>query len=196
MAELKTCVEALQDNILNDCNDTYGMGVEDRAWIFLKSDLDYLIDRENLLITEMTLAEGKKGHYIHFPAEDAANGIKVEDQNAAIGDNYTKTSPLVLLANNPRNAKAIRALKSGRYVIIFELKAKDDAQKQGFIAMGAEMGARGQDAVWDAYSEDTRGGFSINMVEKNATLPMVFVSLGENAEATRAALESMMSASV
>lgn len=194
MAELKSCVQTLASNILNDCNDVYGVGVENRAWILPKSNLDYTINRASMTIDMMALSDSAvMGHYIYFPAEDAANGLKVEDQNATIGTRYTKTSPLVLLANNPRNALAVQALKSDKYVVVFELRAKDQNQP-AFIVMGAEMGCVGQDANWDAYSEDTQGGWAINMVEKNATLPMVFFDNG-SIESSREALESMVAAS-
>lgn len=195
MATLKSCIDSLVDSIYNDCNDVYGKGVEKRAWIFDKSDVDFTLDRDNLVITEFFMKSGKVGHYIDFPAEDPANGLKNEDQNAAIGLNFTKTSPLILLADNPRNAKAVRALKSSKYIIVFEKRAKDEAGEQAFIVIGCEQGAIGQDASWDAYSDDTMGGWAINLVEKNATLPQVFLKLGETPDATREALESMMTAS-
>lgn len=194
MATLKSCVDSLADNILNDCNDIYGKGVEKRAWIFAKEDVSITLDRENMKITAMTMKSGKIGHYIDFPADDPANGLKNEDQNAVIGMNFTKTSPLILLADSPRNAKIVRALKAGKHIIVFEKRAKDEAGEQAFIVIGAEQGAKGQDANWDAYSDDTQGGWAINLVETNATLPQAFLTLGETADATREALESMMTA--
>ncbi len=195
MAELKTCVESLATNILNDCNEVFGMGVEDRAWIFDKSKITHDLNRQTMTISYMVFADqSNTGHYIYFPAEDAASGIKVEDQNAAIGQRYNKTAPLILMANTPENAAAIRALKSGRYIVVFELRHKADGEP-GFIVMGAENGCKGQDATWDAYSEDTQGGFAINLVEKNATLPQVFLDYGDH-EQTRQALDTLVGLNV
>ena len=52
MANLKSCVDALWDNILHDCNEVYGPGVEKRAWIFAKSDLNYTLDRQEMVVTK------------------------------------------------------------------------------------------------------------------------------------------------
>uniref|UniRef100_UPI004055E086 hypothetical protein n=1 Tax=Alistipes sp. TaxID=1872444 RepID=UPI004055E086 len=194
MAELKTCVASLAESIYNDCNDSFGKGVEPKVWIFDRSNVDCVLDKESMTITSLTLHQGKVGQYINLPGDEAASGIKVEDQNSVLIPNFTKTAPAILLANSPKNAKAVRALKSGRYILVFELTIKDDANGQAFIAIGAEQGARGQDANWDAYSDDTQGGWAINMVEKNATLPQVFVVLGETAAETRAALDGMLTA--
>lgn len=191
---LNSCIYTLDQDILNDCNVRYGKGAEKRAFIFSRSAIDNdatVFDASTGIVTKLVLKSGKRGFRMNMPSTTPFTGLTNEDQNVTIGMSFNKTVPVILLPNSPTSSQIIRALKSDDYVIVWEARVKGEKGEQAFPAVGMETGCKGSDATFEAYNDDTQGGWSINMIEEGATIPQVFVAYSEGYNATLTALESM-----
>lgn len=193
MAEQNACAENLGANILNDCNDDYGKGVEKTVYIIKKEDIDRKASRiAGNVISTLVLRTGKKAYTASAPSNTPFSGLTYEDQNATIGMSFNKTIPIVMLADSPTNALNVSALKQNKYVIIYENNNKGANGEQAFAVIGWEQGAVGQNATLDKYSDDTHGGWTVDMIEEGAKTPQIFF-FSTDYETTKAALDSLLS---
>lgn len=193
MAEQNACAENLGANILNDCNDDYGKGVEKIVYIIKKEDIDRKASKiAGNVISTLVLRTGKKAYTASAPSNTPFSGLTYEDQNATIGMSFNKTIPIVMLADSPTNALNVSALKQNKYVIIYENNNKGANGEQAFAVIGWEQGAVGQNATLDKYSNDTHGGWTVDMIEEGAKTPQIFF-FSTDYETTKAALDSLLS---
>lgn len=193
MAEQNACAENLGANILNDCNDDYGKGVEKIVYIIKKEDIDRKASKiTGNVISTLVLRTGKKAYTASAPSNTPFSGLTYEDQNATIGMSFNKTIPIVMLADSPTNALNVSALKQNKYVIIYENNNKGANGEQAFAVIGWEQGAVGQNATLDKYSDDTQGGWTVDMIEEGAKSPQIFF-FSTDYETTKAALDSLLS---
>ena len=85
MAERNACAENLGANILNDCNDDYGKGVEKIVYIIKKEDIDRKASKiTGNVISTLVLRTGKKAYTASAPSNTPFSGLTYEDQNATI----------------------------------------------------------------------------------------------------------------
>lgn len=193
MTEPNACAENLGANILNDCNDDYGKGVEKIVYIIKKEDIDRKASKiTGNVISTLVLRTGKKAYTASAPSNTPFSGLTYEDQNATIGMSFNKTIPIVMLADSPTNALNVSALKQNKYVIIYENNNKGANGEQAFAVIGWEQGAVGQNATLDKYSDDTQGGWAVDMIEEGAKSPQIFF-FSTDYETTKAALDSLLS---
>lgn len=145
MAEQNACAENLGANILNDCNDDYGKGVEKIVYIIKKEDIDRKASRiAGNVISTLVLRTGKKAYTASAPSNTPFSGLTYEDQNATIGMSFNKTIPIVMLADSPTNALNVSALKQNKYVIIYENNNKGANGEQAFAVIGWEQAPSGR----------------------------------------------------
>lgn len=192
---VKNCNTSLGQDILNDCNEAYGKGIEKYFYIISRDAIDWSADatkREGHLISKITAVEGKRGYKIKNPSNEVP-AITVTDTNPAIGTAFDKVLPVVLLADSPTNAAAIMGLKQDKYVVIYENTVKGDTGDQAFAVFGWENGATGRDLTLDKSSDDSRGGWSGNLTETGAPTSQLFFFMTDYAT-SKAALESLCSA--
>lgn len=190
---LKNCVTTLARDIMNDCNESYGKGVEAYFYIIDRENIDWdSSTRDGHLITKITAKTGKRGYKYRYPSTETP-AITSTDTNIAIGTAFDKVLPVVLLADSPENAEAIMALKQGKYVAIYENTVKGESGKQAFPVIGWENGATGRDLTLDKSSDDSRGGWAGNLTETGAPTSQLFFYMTDYAT-TKAALESLCSA--
>ena len=193
MAGQNACAENLGANILNDCNDDYGKGVEKIVYIIKKEDIDRKASKiAGNVISTLVLRTGKKAYTASAPSNTPFSGLTYEDQNATIGMSFNKTIPIVMLADSPTNALNVSALKQNKYVIIYENTNKGANGEQAFAVIGWEQGAVGQNATLDKYSDDTQGGLTVDIIEEVAKTPQIFF-FSTDYETTKAALDSLLS---
>lgn len=191
---LNSCIHTLSTDILNDCNVQYGKGAEKRAFIFSRSVIDWdasVVDFNTGIISKLVLLPNTRGYRMTMPSSTPYTGLTNEDQNVAIGMSFNKTVPVILLPNSPTSSQTVRALKSDDYVIVWEARVKGSKGEQAFPVVGWETGCKGADATFEAYNDDTQGGWSINMREEGATTPQIFLAYADGYKATLTALESM-----
>lgn len=187
---VKNCNTSLGQDILNDCNEAYGRGVEKTFYVISREAIDWdKSTREGHLITKIAPVTGKQGHKIMNPSIEVP-AITVTDTNAAIGTAFDKVLPVVLLADSPANAAAIMGLKQDKYVVIYENTVKGETGNQAFPVIGWETGATGRDLTLDKSNADGKGGWSGNLTETEAPTSQLFFFMTDYAT-TKAALETL-----
>lgn len=189
----KSCITTLASDIMNDCNEQFGQGIERTIYAISRNAIDFdASKREGHLITNLqALSGGQRGYKIGYPSSEVP-AITSTDDNPAWGTSWTKVLPITLLADSPKNAEAIMALKSDKYVFIYENTVKGEKGDQAFPVIGWEQGAVARDANLDKSSEDTRGGWAVNITELKAQTSQIFFFKTDYAT-TKAALESLCS---
>ena len=184
---MATCTTALSGNILNDCNEAIGRGLMNTAWIIDKASVTS-VTRAGNIISAMA---GAVAHKCLVPGSMPFNGTNIAGDDAEVMPGYTKVARLWLGANSPKNAQHVDELCKNAHIVVIELQQKNAEAEQAFIVIGAEQGAYGKSAAWDAYG-DNKGGWAVDMTEEEAQTAQVFF-WAESVEATRAALGSMVS---
>ena len=124
----QNCNTTLGRNILNDCNEAYGKGVEKYYYVISRDAIDWSAStRTGHIISAITAVSGKRGYKIKNPSNEVP-AITVTGTNPAIGTAFDKVLPIVLLANSPENAEAIMGLQQDKYVVIYENTVKGTAR--------------------------------------------------------------------
>lgn len=186
-----TCSNGLSGNILNDCAEAIGRGFKNKAWILPFSALS--VTRTGNVISAFTLAAGSQGYTIDVPGVSAFNGSTIAGDDNDTMMAYTKVVRLWLGARSPQNAQHIDELSRQPHVIVLELKNQNANAEQAFVVIGSEQGAIGKAPALDAYG-DALGGWTLDMTEANAPTADVFFWSGDSADATRTALNSLLTA--
>lgn len=187
------CATSLGRDILNDCTEAYGKGIEGTFYVIARDAIDWTAStRSGHIISKIGLVEGKRGYKINYPSTETP-AITVTDTNATIGTAFDKVLPVVLLADSPENAEAIMGLKQAKYIAIYENTVKGEDGRQAFPIIGWENGATGRDLTLDKSSDDSRGGWSGNLTEPGAPTSQLFF-FDTDYETSKAALESLCTA--
>lgn len=188
----KTCISTLVDDIMNDCNDDYGRGIEGTIYALSRRYLDTSKHRENPHIVpklEWTGGSENRGHKFGYVSSETP-AITVTDLNPVIGTGFDKVLPLMLLADSPKNAAAIQALKTDKYVFIYENTVKGEDGSQAFPIIGWETGAMAKDANMDKSDDTAKGGWTCNITETEAPTSQIFFWMGDY-QTTKEALEAL-----
>lgn len=186
-----SCVSKLGRDIMNDCTEPYGKGIEKTFYVFDREDVDFGEAARTGDTVEWTMRDGTRGYKLMNPSSEVP-AITKTDNNPVIGTSWDKVLPFTLLANSPENAEAIRVFKTGRFIIVYEHTVKGTDGKSAFHVIGYEVGAVGVDNNADTSSDDSQGGWTGTLVEKGAPSPDIFFFKTDYAT-TKAALESMCS---
>lgn len=188
----KTCISKLADDILNDCNEQFGNGVEKFYYIIDREFIDWdKSKREDNIVTQIVLNDkaGARGYKIGNPSNETPE-ITVTDNNPAIMTSFEKSLPVVMLADSPKSAAAVMALKTNKYIVVYENTTKGDTGNQAFVVFGWENGASGRDLTLTKNSEDTLGGWAGTLVESKAPTAQIFFFMTDY-QTTKEALESL-----
>jgi hypothetical protein len=190
----EACTNTIGKSILNDCTEVKGKGLESDAYIV---DRDF-IDRAAVIktanvISVLPLLEGKQGYKIHTRRNEAFTGATDTGKTTNFGTAIDRSLPLIIESRNAANAVLIDQLRDGKYVIIVEKRPKDASitADQQFIVYGYEQGMTFKDSTHDPYSDDSNGGWIVNMQELDAPSTMIFFA-STTYEASKAALESLL----
>lgn len=190
---VKNCATSLGQDILNDCNEAFGKGIEKAFYIISREAIDWdASTREGHLITKIAPVTGKRGYKIMNPSNEVP-AITVTDTNPVIATAFDKVIPVKLLADSPENAAAIMGLKQDKYVVIYENTVKGATGNQAFPVIGWETGATGRDLTLDKSSDDSLGGWSGNITEMGAPTSQLFFFM-EDYATSKAALETLCTA--
>jgi hypothetical protein len=186
-----SCAKSLPLSIIQDCNTVYGKGVKSAVYILPKEGLTATFDAKTRnKITGFELASGSHGMKLSINSKKPYNGTTIESQDVEVGQSFTKTVPIILLADSLTNAGVVDTLQQGSWVAVLEKKVKAD-DDSAFIVIGAEQGASFTSVTLDPYSDDSNGGWKGSFVEEEATTSQIFFSAGDY-ESTVKALESLV----
>lgn len=192
----EACDYKLAQNIGSSCDNPIVQGLKNKGYIMNYDDIDFdSLQRDsdnNLIVSSLTLASGKKAYSAYVPGKTPFTGTKSELATGTYANKFNKTASIVVLDSGPDVAKnIINNLANGKFVFIMENKYQGADKKNTFEIYGLEQGLTASELTNEKYSEDTDGGWAVTLVEENAPSAGIFL-FSESIKATRALLESLL----
>lgn len=197
-----TCDYLLKQDIAPDCKDPIVNGVEQRGVIINRKDIDFgaskFTSRSNVIET-LALLSTKKAYEVVMYGKTPFTGTNTTFVAGTYQNSFTNTVSMVVLDNGPDVCEnVIDGLANGEFVVILENKYKGLNQEanQGdaaFQVYGWYQGLSATEITNDKYSEETDGGWLVNLQETKAPKSGVFLYKTSYA-ATKAAIESLLQA--
>lgn len=179
------CLGQISDDVNIDCDNLLTRGLEQRAVIINRSDIDfdklkYDVARKNI-VTDLLLKTGARGYECIVPTQQPYQGTGTTLGDGTVRKTFTNTFGLIVLDNSPDVcAKVIDGLANGQFVVVFENKFKNiqKATTPGdstFQIMGIVQGLVATEISEDKWSTDTDGGWNIVLTEEGVPKSGIFL---------------------
>lgn len=199
-----TCDYLIKQDIIPSCEDPIVPGVEQRGIIINRADIDFATtafnsSRANVIET-LALKSGKKAYQVIMYGNSPFTGTQTALEVGTYRNTFTNTVSLVVLDNGPDVCSGvIDGLANGEYVVILENKYKannkaDNPGDAAFQVFGWYQGLKASEITNEKYSEDTDGGWLVNLQETNAPKAGLFFYKTDY-ETTSAAIDSLVAGS-
>lgn len=196
-----TCDYLIKQDIMPSCSDPIVGGLEQRGIIINRGDIDFgtttfNATRSNVIET-LALKSTKKAYQVVMYGNTPFTGTNTALEVGTYRNSFTNTVSLVVLDNGPDVcANVIDGLANGEYVVILEnkYKANNKDENKGdaaFQVFGWYQGLKASEITNDKYSEDTDGGWLVNLQETNAPKSGLFL-FKTDYETTLAAIDSLV----
>ena len=193
----ESCDYRLAANLTADCTAPTVKGLKNKGVIVNYDDIDFdacTRDTGNPNIyTALVLKSGKKGYEVSVPGKTPFTGTKISLNAGTYRNTFTKDVALVLFNSGPDVSRDIvDQLANGTFVVVLENKFAGADGKNTFEIFGIETGLSATAIDNDKYSDDTDGGWLINLQETGAPSSAIFL-YNKSITATRTALASLTS---
>lgn len=196
-----TCDYLIKQDIMPSCSDPIVGGLEQRGIIINRGDIDFgtttfNATRSNVIET-LALKSTKKAYQVVMYGNTPFTGTNTALEVGTYRNTFTNTVSLVVLDNGPEVcANVIDGLANGEYVVILEnkYKANNKDENKGdaaFQVFGWYQGLKASEITNDKYSEDTDGGWLVNLQETNAPKSGLYL-FKTDYETTLAAIDSLV----
>lgn len=190
---LTICPALVADNITCNCTNPIFTGLEEIGYIINKRDIaSWTVDTNNdHIMKAVALLTGKKAYKIYNPTKTPFTGAKTTMVEGAVRNKFDKVVPFILPNDGPGVAKDIvDQLANGEFVVILANKWENTTPNNKFEIYGKDKGMRATAIENDKYSEDTDGGWSIELTE-SATPISAYYLYDTDVATTRTALENL-----
>lgn len=207
---MASCDTLLAGSIGTACPN--GRGYESDAVIINYEDVDWsrtmLDDVNSNLLKALVLKTGKRGYPVKQRGANPFTGSTTEMAESDFVHGFNHTVSMIEVDYSPEAVGVINALANGKFVMVLhstaaKLKtaAKHMEQEVQIIedpsgeypVFGLYQGLRASEITRDAYSDDSAGGWLINLVESNSPVSGLFLWAG-TAAATGSMYESLKAA--
>lgn len=194
------CDNLIKKDIAPSCDDPIVPGIEQEGVIMNRSDLDFAATvfnatRKNVVET-LAMKTGKKAYKCIVPGATPFTGTNTALATGTYRNTFTNTVSIVVLANDPDTcADIIDGLSNGEYIVVLENKFKG-LQKEtnpgdaAFQVYGYYQGLKASEMTNDKYSEETEGGWIVNLQETKVPRSALFL-YKTSYEATKAAVDTL-----
>lgn len=178
------------------CDDLVVKGLESDGVIINRSDVDFancvLSSTNPNIIESLVLKTGKKGYLVNQLGNTPFTGTQSTLEVGTYRNTFTNTVSLVVLNNGPAVAKdVIDGLANGTYVVILRNKHKGSTGDAEYQVYGYTQGLRASEITNDKYSDDTDGGWLVNLQETGVRKSAMFL-WDTDAATTQAAYEALV----
>lgn len=203
---MANCDTLLASSIGTACPN--GRGYESDAVIINYEDIDWsrtMLDGDNSnLLKALVLKTGKRGYPVKQRGANPFTGSQTEMAESDFVHGFNHTVSMVEVDYSPEAVGVINALANGKFVMVLHsaaAKVKSDVGQEvqtedpsgEYPVFGLYQGLRASEITRDAYSDDSAGGWVINLVENNSPVSGLFLWAG-TANATASMYESLKAA--
>lgn len=196
------CQYLLSKDIAYDCKDPVVNGVEPNGIIINREDIDFASIQydDNLpnCIKQIQLKENKKAYRIVQGGKTPFTGTNTAFAEGSFVNTFTHLVSMVVLDNGADVCEnIIDGLANGEFVVILENKYKGlnkdtNAGSAAFQIYGWFTGLKATEISNDKYSEDTNGGWLVNLQEENSPKSGMFL-FNQNYEGSKSAFDALVS---
>lgn len=196
------CDEMLKKDIAPSCDDPVVPGFEQEGVIMNRDEVDFALTTFNStmknVIETLAMKSGKKAYKVVVPGKTPYTGSKTSLATGTYRNTFTNLLQLVVLDNGPEVcADIIDGLANGSYVVILENKHKalqkeSNPGNAAFQVYGYYQGLTATLLENDKYSEDTEGGWLVNLEETKCPKSALFY-FKTNYDTTKKALTTLVS---
>lgn len=190
------CSSLISADINFACDELVTRGLEADGIIINRDDIDFsatvfTTNKPNVIET-LVLKTGKQGYQVIQHGASPFTGTQSALTVGTYRNTWQHTVSLVVLANNPDvNEKIIDGLANGTFVVI--LRNLNKTAQGEFQVYGYAQGLKASEITEEKYSEDTDGGWLVNLQEAAAPRSAMFFYKTDDAT-TQAAYESLLNA--
>ena len=190
------CYKYISKDVGADCNALIQQGVEQKAIIINRSDIDMANVTYDLAnpakITALPLFSTKKGYAVVVPGATPFNGVGSELQVGTYVNTFNNTVPVMVFDNGPEvSNQIINPLANGEFVVVVENRHKGALGAAAFQVYGLKQGLRATAGSNDKYAEETNGGWMITLTESRAPDSALFLG-GASYSAVKALFDSLL----
>lgn len=195
------CDEILKKDIVPSCDDPVVPGYEQEGVIMNRDEIDFSLTTFNAtqknVIETLAMKSSKKAYKVVVPGKTPYTGSKTSLATGTYRNTFTNLLQLVVLGHGPEVCSdIIDGLANGSYVVVLENKYKA-LQKEAspgnaaFQVYGYYQGLTATTLENDKYSEDTEGGWLVNLEETKCPKSALFY-FKTDYETTKTALETLV----
>lgn len=195
------CDEMLKKDIAPSCDDPVVPGYEQEGVIMNRDEVDFALTTFNAtqknVIETLAMKSGKKGYKVVVPGKTPYTGSKTSLATGTYRNTFTNALQIVVLDHGPEVCSdIIDGLANGSYVVILENKYKalqkeSNPGNAAFQVYGYYQGLTATTLENDKYSEDTEGGWLVNLEEKKCPKSALFY-FKTDYDTTKQALETLV----
>lgn len=198
------CDGLISQGITVDCENPIVGGIEKEGIIINRSDIDASatvmetgVDSRPNVITTLGLKAGAKGYKVVIPTNQPFNGTITTMEAGTNRNTFTNTLSMVILNNDPDVcANVIDSLATGEFVCILENKYKNTNKVTNpgdstFQVIGYYQGLKAATIENDKYSEETEGGWAVELTETKVPKSALFY-FDTDIATTRAKIDSLV----
>lgn len=195
------CDEMLKKDIAPSCDDPVVPGYEQEGVIMNRDEVDFALTTFNAtqknVIETLAMKSGKKGYKVVVPGKTPYTGSKTSLATGTYRNTFTNALQLVVLDHGPEVCSdIIDGLANGSYVVILENKYKalqkeSNPGNAAFQVYGYYQGLAATTLENDKYSEDTEGGWLVNLEETKCPKSALFY-FKTDYDTTKQALETLV----
>lgn len=195
------CDEMLKKDIAPSCDDPVVPGYEQEGVIMNRDEVDFALTTFNAtqknVIETLAMKSGKKGYKVVVPGKTPYTGSKTSLATGTYRNTFTNALQLVVLDHGPEVCSdIIDGLANGSYVVILENKYKalqkeSNPGNAAFQVYGYYQGLAATTLENDKYSEDTEGGWLVNLEEIKCPKSALFY-FKTDYDTTKQALETLV----
>lgn len=192
------CQSLIATDIQKSCNDPLVKGFKKSGVIINRDDIDYAnsVTSANVIST-LKIKTGKKGYAVEMDMNNPFNGTTTEMNQNDVGNTFTNTVAFTVLNNDPDVCDdIIDKLKDGEFVIVLQseyvnINKTGTAGDSAFRVFGWQKGLKASALSNDAYSDETGGGWLVNLQETEVPRSGMFMYTTDYAT-TKTAFDNLL----
>lgn len=173
------CASLISENINFACDELVVRGMESDGIIINRDDVDFASTTfdtvKSNVIKSLVLKTGKKGYEIQQVGNTPFTGTQTALTVGTYRNTWQHTVSFVVLKNDPDVCeKIIDGLGNGSFVVILRNLSKGATGDAEYQIYGYAQGLRANEITEEKYSEDTDGGWLVNLQESQAPRSAMF----------------------
>jgi hypothetical protein len=131
-------------------------------------------DAGTVVVNTFELVGADKGYKVTQNAEMPFKAVKIEGERGEYVLKFNSTAGFLILGNSPYKVKQVMQLGNDEYYLILQNKSYTATEKNKYMLLAPSKGLTTTKAAFAMENQDAFG-WTIEMMEKEALLPVAFI---------------------